>query len=100
MDRPSSTTTTEEGTVITGITTGSGNPPGTSITKSMSVFVWQSSDITHGLKNLNKINKTIRVAIALLALAFIFIIIAFSTPAWLETDGDLERPKFIRIGKL
>ncbi|XP_067014267.1 uncharacterized protein kune [Anabrus simplex] len=31
-------------------------------------------------------------------LAFLFIFIAFVTPYWLETDGKLKDPKFIRIG--
>lgn len=30
--------------------------------------------------------------------AFLFVLIAFVTPCWLETDGQLENPKFIRIG--
>ncbi|XP_071455383.1 uncharacterized protein kune [Hetaerina americana] len=29
---------------------------------------------------------------------FLFVFIAFVTPCWLETDGKLENPKFIRLG--
>uniref|UniRef100_A0A0A9Z8Z2 Uncharacterized protein n=1 Tax=Lygus hesperus TaxID=30085 RepID=A0A0A9Z8Z2_LYGHE len=31
-------------------------------------------------------------------LSFLFILIAFSTPNWLETDGSLHRPKFSKVG--
>ena len=41
-----------------------------------------------------------KAAVISTALAFVFIIIAFTTPNWLETDGKLENPKFIRIGNL
>lgn len=68
-------------------------------TKSMSVFVWQPGDTGYGGTG-TKVNKTVGVAISLVVLAFLFIIVSFSTPAWLETDGLLENPKFIRIGKL
>jgi len=80
------------GTRPTSAATASSVGGGTS--KSMSVFVWQASDMKE-----YRVNKTVKVAIGLLVLAFLFIIIAFSTPAWLETDGYLENPKFVRIGK-
>nr|CAD7197498.1 unnamed protein product [Timema douglasi]CAD7259452.1 unnamed protein product [Timema shepardi]CAD7410807.1 unnamed protein product [Timema cristinae]CAD7574218.1 unnamed protein product [Timema californicum]CAD7597266.1 unnamed protein product [Timema genevievae] len=43
-------------------------------------------------------SKTGLTATAFTILAFLFVFIAFVTPYWLETDGRLERPKFIRIG--
>ncbi|XP_063223878.1 uncharacterized protein LOC134531835 [Bacillus rossius redtenbacheri] len=42
--------------------------------------------------------KTGLTATTFTVLAFVLIFIAFVTPYWLETDGQLERPKFIRIG--
>jgi hypothetical protein len=64
----------------------------------MSVFVWQPGD-TGFVGTRTKVNKTAGIAIGLVVLAFLFIIVSFSTPAWLETNGELEQPKFIRIGK-
>lgn len=42
--------------------------------------------------------KTGLCAISLTIVAFLFVIISFCTPCWLETDGEVEDPKFIRIG--
>ncbi|XP_046988536.1 uncharacterized protein LOC124594220 [Schistocerca americana] len=42
--------------------------------------------------------KTGKTAVAFSILAFLFIFISFVTPYWLETDGKLQNPKFIRIG--
>lgn len=41
-----------------------------------------------------------KAAVICTALAFLSIIIAFTTPNWLETDGKLENPKFVKIGNL
>ncbi|XP_012272819.1 uncharacterized protein LOC105695645 [Orussus abietinus] len=43
-------------------------------------------------------SKTGKVAVACTAVAFILVVIAFTTPNWLETDGKLENPRFIKIG--
>ncbi|CAG7832056.1 unnamed protein product [Allacma fusca] len=69
--------------------------PSVTTTKSMSVFVWNSSDMGYETR---KISTTVKVAIIHLILAFLFIIIAFSTSSWLEAGGDLRNPKFIKIG--
>ncbi|XP_063992951.1 uncharacterized protein LOC135170818 [Diachasmimorpha longicaudata] len=42
--------------------------------------------------------KTGKAAAICTVLAFVFVMIAFTTPNWLETDGKLEHPKFLRIG--
>lgn len=39
-----------------------------------------------------------KAAVICTAIAFFLIVIAFTTPNWLETDGKLENPKFIKIG--
>lgn len=44
-------------------------------------------------------SRTSKIAAAYTGVAFIFVVIAFTTPYWLETDGRLEKPKFIRLGK-
>lgn len=41
-----------------------------------------------------------KAAVICTAVAFVLIVIAFTTPNWLETDGKLENPKFIKIGNL
>lgn len=41
-----------------------------------------------------------KAAVICTAIAFLLIVIAFTTPNWLETDGKLENPKFIKIGNL
>lgn len=71
-------------------------PPSTITTKSMSVFVWNSGDMAADSTN---IPGHIKISFGFIGAAFLFIIIAFSTSSWLATDGDLENPKFIRIGK-
>ncbi|ODN02223.1 hypothetical protein Ocin01_04468 [Orchesella cincta] len=70
-------------------------PPSTITTKSMSVFVWNSGDMA---ADSTSIPGHIKISFACIGVAFLFIIIAFSTSYWLATDGDLENPKFIRIG--
>ncbi|XP_011311462.1 uncharacterized protein kune [Fopius arisanus] len=42
--------------------------------------------------------KTGKAATLCTILAFVFVMIAFTTPNWLETDGKLDNPKFIRLG--
>lgn len=69
-------------------------PSTTTTTKSMSVFVWSPSESGQG----SHVPTHIKVGFGFIAAAFIFIIIAFSTPAWLETDGELVDPKFLKIG--
>uniref|UniRef100_A0ABD2VVS2 Uncharacterized protein n=1 Tax=Trichogramma kaykai TaxID=54128 RepID=A0ABD2VVS2_9HYME len=39
-----------------------------------------------------------KVAAVCTAISFIFLLIAFTTPNWLETDGKLEKPKFEQLG--
>lgn len=69
--------------------------------KSMSVFLWKSGEMAADLDDEEDYrNLTIRPAIGIIFLAFVFILIAFTTPSWLETDGDLPKPnKFVKIGK-
>ncbi|KAL0281487.1 UNVERIFIED_CONTAM: hypothetical protein PYX00_002461 [Menopon gallinae] len=43
-------------------------------------------------------SKNGKVATVCTAVAFLFVLIAFVSPNWLETDGELENPKFIKIG--
>ncbi|XP_015517582.2 uncharacterized protein LOC107222650 [Neodiprion lecontei] len=44
--------------------------------------------------------KTIigKCAVLCTAIGFITLLIAFTTPNWIETDGTLERPKLVKIG--
>ncbi|XP_043476492.1 uncharacterized protein LOC122507701 [Leptopilina heterotoma] len=42
--------------------------------------------------------RTGKVAIGLTMVGFIFVLIAFTTPNWLQTDGKLDSPKFRKIG--
>lgn len=44
--------------------------------------------------------RVAKAAVLIFTLTSLLIIIAFSTNAWLETDGELENPKFIQLGKL
>lgn len=44
-------------------------------------------------------SKTGKIATGCTAVAFLFVLIAFVSPNWLETDGELDNPKFIKIGK-
>ncbi|XP_029053563.1 uncharacterized protein LOC114881089 [Osmia bicornis bicornis] len=39
-----------------------------------------------------------KAAVTCTVLAFVLIVIAFTTPNWLETDGKLDNPKFVKIG--
>lgn len=43
-------------------------------------------------------NKNQRIAIGFYAVAALFILIAFVSPYWLQTDGKLANPKFINLG--
>ncbi|CAB0039652.1 unnamed protein product, partial [Trichogramma brassicae] len=43
------------------------------------------------------IAASIKVATVCTAISFIFLLIAFTTPNWLETDGKLEKPKFEQL---
>lgn len=45
-------------------------------------------------------NKNQRVAIGFYAVAALFIVIAFVSPYWLQSDGKLAEPKFLNLGKL
>ncbi|KAK0078619.1 hypothetical protein PV325_002260 [Microctonus aethiopoides] len=42
--------------------------------------------------------RTGKIAASCTAVAFILIVIAFTTPNWLSTDGKLDNPKFYKIG--
>ncbi|XP_012261648.2 uncharacterized protein LOC105689310 [Athalia rosae] len=42
--------------------------------------------------------KTGKGAAICTGIAFVLVVIAFTTPNWLETDGKLEKPKFVKIG--
>lgn len=44
-------------------------------------------------------SKTGKIATGCTAVAFLFVLLAFVTPNWLETDGQLENPKFVKIGE-
>jgi hypothetical protein len=44
--------------------------------------------------------KTAKYAVGFTFGAFFLILVAFSTPYWLQTDGELENPKFLNLGKL
>lgn len=44
--------------------------------------------------------KTGKFAAACTAVAFVLVVIAFTTPNWLETDGKLDNPQFVKIGKM
>ncbi len=68
-------------------------PSTTTTTKSMSVFVWSPSE-----SGQSHVPGHIKIAFGFIAGAFLFIIIAFSTPYWLETDYELIDPKFLKIG--
>ncbi|XP_050071031.1 uncharacterized protein LOC126558983 [Anopheles maculipalpis] len=42
--------------------------------------------------------RTGKFAVGFTAFAFLFILIAFCSPYWLQTDGELEHPKFTNLG--
>lgn len=44
--------------------------------------------------------RTGKAAVACTAVAFVLVVIAFTTPNWLETDGKLDNPQFVKIGKI
>jgi hypothetical protein len=43
--------------------------------------------------------KTTKYAVGFTFVAAIFILIAFVSPYWLQTDGKLPNPKFTNLGK-
>lgn len=43
--------------------------------------------------------KTSKYAVGFTFGAFVLILIAFSTPYWLQTDGELTHPKFTNLGE-
>lgn len=44
--------------------------------------------------------RTGKAAVVCTAVAFVLVVIAFTTPNWLETDGKLDNPQFVKIGKI
>lgn len=44
--------------------------------------------------------RTGKAAVVCTAVAFVLVVIAFTTPNWLATDGKLDNPQFIKIGKI
>lgn len=44
--------------------------------------------------------KTGKFAVGFTAVGFLFVLIAFVSPYWLESDGKIRNPKFQKIGKL
>lgn len=46
------------------------------------------------------LTKIAKYALLCFACTCLIVTIAFSTNAWLETDGTLENPKFVQLGKL
>lgn len=42
--------------------------------------------------------RTGKAAAICTAVAFVLVVIAFTTPNWLETDGKLDNPQFVKIG--
>ena len=45
-------------------------------------------------------SRTGLIATGIEVVTFIFVIVAFSTPNWLETDKALPKPKFQNLGEL
>lgn len=43
--------------------------------------------------------RTGKFAVGFTAVAFLFILTAFVSPYWLQTDGRLENPKFHNLGR-
>lgn len=43
--------------------------------------------------------KTGKYAVGFTFVGFIFVLIAFVSPYWLQTDGKLVNPKFLKLGK-
>ena len=43
-------------------------------------------------------SKVAKSAIISFLVTSIFIVVAFSSSSWLETDGTLDNPKFIQLG--
>lgn len=44
--------------------------------------------------------KTSKYAVGFTFASFLFILVAFVSPYWLQTDGRLPNPKFENLGKL
>lgn len=44
-------------------------------------------------------NKNSRIALGFFGVAFVLIFISFASPYWLVSDGKLEKPKFLNLGK-
>ena len=44
-------------------------------------------------------SKVAKSAVISFYVTSVFIVIAFSSSSWLETDGTLDNPKFIQLGK-
>jgi hypothetical protein len=47
----------------------------------------------------NGVSKIAKLAIFCFAVTCLIVVIAFSTNSWLETDGELENPRFQKLGK-
>ena len=47
-----------------------------------------------------RLSNTLITASWLTLISLLAVIIAFATPHWLETDGSLDEPKFVKLGKL
>ena len=45
------------------------------------------------------ISKVAKGAVVSFIVTTVFIVIAFSSNSWLETDGTLDNPKFIQLGE-
>ncbi|XP_037083012.1 uncharacterized protein LOC119103536 isoform X2 [Pollicipes pollicipes] len=45
-----------------------------------------------------RLSNTIVAASWLTLLSILAVVIAFATPCWLETDGSLDHPKFVKLG--
>lgn len=44
-------------------------------------------------------SRTGKIAAGCAVVAFVFTLLAFSTPEWLVNDGKIDDPKFSNIGK-
>ena len=47
----------------------------------------------------NEVSRVAKSAVLTFLVTFLIGTIAFSTNSWLETDGELENPKFIKLGE-
>lgn len=62
------------------------------------VFVWWLIYFDDYYSNMAVKTKTGICAVTTTVVGFLFILIAFCTPCWLENDGKIPNPQFIRIG--